>query len=186
MTMKTKIDRKVARIRFPFPFCRIFPGLPAMLLFPVLVCAAEAGSYKAEVTGFGGIHHFPGASKAMVGGAIGGALGTNSQLFVESNYAPLGFGTKLVSFGGGLNIGLGAPAEKLAPYVIVAGGLGLFSGSGESEKAASFGAGIGVRYFLGTNWGVRPEFRWQRFQASGGGLNSYLLTAGLFYRFGSK
>jgi hypothetical protein len=180
--MKTQIDRKVPRIRFR----RILPGLAAIHLFPVLVCAAEEGSYKAEVTGFGGIQHFPGASKAMVGGAFGGALGKSSQLFVESNYAPLGFGTKLVSFGGGLNIGLGVPAEKLAPYVSVVGGLGLFSGYGETEKAASFGAGIGVRYFLGPNWGVRPEFRWQRFQASGGGLNSYVLTAGLFYRFGSK
>jgi hypothetical protein len=137
------------------------------------------------VVGYGGFQHFPGKTNGQLGGAIGRVFGGNSVVFAETSYAPLGGGKNLVNFGGGLNFGFPTHLDKLVPYVVVAGGLGrsMVSGGGSSNDVM-FAAGFGARYFIGSNWGVRPEVRFQRYQESDGGINTYIFTGGLFYRFG--
>ena len=41
-----------------------------------------------------------------------------------------------------------------------------------------------LRYFVGKNWGIQPEFRYTRYFFDGGGLNDFRFTGGLFFRFG--
>ncbi|HYP12686.1 MAG TPA: hypothetical protein VEQ63_02085 [Bryobacteraceae bacterium] len=147
--------------------------------------AAEGEEYKSEVAAFTGVQRLPGLTKPMIGGSIGTAVGTNSMLFFEPSYVALGSGVKLVNLLGGLNIGFTTQNPKLVPYLSLVGGLGRFSGGGESEHDPVYGAGFGVRYFVGSNWGIKPEFRWQRYQAEDGG-NTYVFKAGVFYRFGSR
>jgi hypothetical protein len=108
-------------------------------------------------------------------------------LFAETSYAPLGFGENVLNFGGGFNFGFRTRIDNLVPYILVFGGLGrdMVSGGGSSNYVL-FGAGFGERYFLGSNWGVRPEFRWQRYQHFGDGANTFVFVAGLFYRFGRR
>jgi hypothetical protein len=175
-------DNPVRRVAL----CGIRWALAPLLVFCACACAAEESSYKGEINGFGGMQHFPGTTKGMLGGTIAAPLGQNSQIFGETSYTPMGEGTKLVNLGGGLDLGFRRSIGKFAPFVTVLGGVGRLSGFGASEKDATFGAGFGARYFLARNWGVRPEFRWQRYQASGGGVNSYVFRVGLFYRFGSR
>ena len=139
-----------------------------------------------EVVGYGGFQHFPGAAKGQVGGAIGRVPDGNSVVFAETSYAPLGFGENVLNFGGGFNFGFRTRIDNLVPYILVFGGLGrdMVSGGGSSNYVL-FGAGFGA-HFLGSNWGVRPEFRWQRYQHSGDGANTFVFVAGLFYRFGRR
>jgi hypothetical protein len=148
--------------------------------------ASDGDNFRGEIAGLGGMQHLPGVTKAMVGGEIGRTISTHSLLFAETSYVPLGFGDKLVNFTGGVNIGFATSMDKLVPYLSVVGGLGRSSGNGSSENDATFGIGFGTRYFVGRNWGVRPVFRWQRYQQSAGGVNTYVFTAGLFYRFGDR
>jgi hypothetical protein len=151
-----------------------------------LARAADGEGYRGEIVGIGGLQHAPGVTYGQLGGGVGSTVGRNSLVFLETSYTPEGGGDKLVSFMGGLNIGFATSIDKLVPYVAVVGGLGRDSDGHGATNSAAFGAGFGARYYIGTNWGFRPEFRWQRYQRSGGGVNSYIFTAGLFYRFGSK
>jgi hypothetical protein len=157
------------------------------------VRAAEGEDYKEEVVGYGGFQHFPdipipglfaipGAPHVQVGGAIGRVFGGNSVLFAETSYAPSS-AYKMANFGGGVNFGFPTKFDKLVPYVVVAGGLGRDT-TGSGSNGAMFAAGFGARYFIGSNWGLRPEFRFQRYQDRG--LNTYVFTAGLFYRVGRR
>jgi hypothetical protein len=156
-----------------------------------VVRAADGEDYKGEVVGYGGFQHFPGSyyylipgtTDAQVGGAVGRVFGGNSVLFGETSYAS---GYKIANFGGGVNFGFRTKLDKVVPYVVVAGGLGRDTSGSSGSNSAMFAAGFGARYFIGSNWGVRPEFRFQRYQESNGGLNTYVFTAGLFYRFGRR
>ena len=151
------------------------------------VWAADGEGYRGEVIGFGGLQHFPGVTKASLGGAAGVTFAGNSVLFAETSYVPQGEGVKLLNWVGGLNIGFPTRVDRFVPYFTALGGLGRWSGQGAAAaNDATFGAGFGARYFLGPRWGVRPEFRWQRYQRAAGGVNSYSFSAGLFYRFGAR
>jgi opacity protein-like surface antigen len=78
--------------------------------------------------------------------------------------------------------------EKLTPYAL--GGLGIFRSSGSSQVTGlpkisasdtDFGVNIGggVRYAVGTNWGVRPELK--IFLSNNTNVRYSL---GVYYRFG--
>jgi hypothetical protein len=146
--------------------------------------AADGEEHTPEVVGYGGFQHFPGAAKGQVGGAIGRVPDGNSVVFAETSYAPLGFGENVLNFGGGFNFGFRTRIDNLVPYIPVVGGLGpdMVSGGGSSNYVL-FGAGFGA-HFLGSNWGVRPEFRWQRYQQPETGPTPSCSWPGLFYRFG--
>jgi hypothetical protein len=153
--------------------------------------AADGESYKSEIAGFGAIEHFGDGTHAMFGGQVGRALGKRSLIFGETSYTPAPFGQKLVSLASGLNIGLGG-SDRLVPYFSVLGGFARQSGVSfanvdfGSANMAMFGGGFGARYFIGSRWGVKPEFRLQRYLGGGAGGNTFTLGGGVFYRFGQR
>ena len=103
----------------------------------------------------------------------------------------------LANYGAGFDYGFGS-SKKVIPYVVAAGGVGHFfasgAGTGSNGVSASvsipvandgyLGVGGGLRLFIGSNWGVKPEFRFQRYFDSGGSLNTYVYSAGIFWEFG--
>jgi hypothetical protein len=86
--------------------------------------------------------------------------------------------------------------KNLRLYVPVAGGVLRWSvgatASGVSVSTSVnggyFGTGFGAE--IGNKFGVRPEFRYDRYQLSFGGISSgsnvISVGAGVFYRFGAK
>jgi hypothetical protein len=85
-------------------------------------------------------------------------------------------------------------AAKVAPYFLVGGGgsRGGFGTSGLSVSVTGgyIGVGGGASIFLGKNWGIRPEFRYNDVFFSGGGTTSnagmYQATGGVFFQFGGE
>lgn len=176
--------------------------------------SAFAGEGKVEVAGFGGgttIAEGAG-THAMVGGSAGIRVIEHLHIFGEFSLVPLAsaslsdsssgvtvnaHGTdRLYNFGGGVDFGFGA-SKRVVPYVLAAVGVGHESisatatASGQSttvsmtSNSVYLGVGGGVRLYAGNHWGVKPEFRFQRYSASGGASNSAVFTVGLFYQFGN-
>lgn len=96
-------------------------------------------------------------------------------------------------------------ASRLVPYVVVSGGgavlqaaVALLNNSvmSASQKGFYFGVGGGASIYGGHNWGVRPEFRYERLHfnsttiqgSSVGsfGQNDYQGTVTVFYQFGGR
>jgi hypothetical protein len=139
------------------------------------------------------------------------AASENLQVFGEFNYIPLGSASftvdapgvpgssrssaRLLNFGGGALFSFAPSEAKAMPYVaaLVGNGRASFSASGTGSLGAGSvsgatnslyaGAGIGLRYLLGSNWGIRPEFRYHRYLQNGGG-NLLTFTGGVFFQFG--
>jgi hypothetical protein len=181
--------------------------LLATLLTPSALRAAGDEDTKAEVTVFGGGFHFgSGGTHPALGGYFGFNAFTRVQLFAEAGYVPLGsYGTslagvsasgsdRLFNVGGGALANIGPRSSKAAPYILAAvgdghqsiSGSGTVAGYGFSSSASSnsiyAGAGAGVRVHIGDSWGIRPEFRYQRY-VQNGGANGVMFTVGLFYGF---
>ena len=55
-----------------------------------------------------------------------------------------------------------------------------------SDTGGYFGFGFGSEIDLREKIGVRPEFRYTRWQVSGEGFNAISLSVGVFYRFGGR
>jgi len=153
-----------------------------------------------------------GSTKGTVGGRVGAVAGKRVLVFGEFSYAPLaGFSgsavsggtafasdisSKLLDFNGGVNVNLAPAGSKLAPYVLGALGVGRISAKGSttvgntsasfdgSDSALGASTGFGLRYFVGRNWGVQPEFRYTRYFFDNAGINDFRFSGGLFYRFG--
>jgi hypothetical protein len=95
-----------------------------------------------------------------------------------------------------------AESSRVVPYVLVAaGGSSLDAVASDQNVSLSaaqrgyyFGAGGGVTLYVGSHWGIRPEFRYERqqfnattiqgFQVASFGQNEYQGSAALFYQFG--
>ena len=184
--------------------------LAGALLFSA---AAFAQDGKVEVAGFGGGLAMTGAGvNALAGGSGDVRVTDNLRVFGEFTYSPLSSlaasaaneasaltgvnvtaHVKLFDFGGGIDYSFGS--SKVRPYALVALGVGHtsvsatatvdgVSGTGSSSTDSAYvGVGGGVRIYAGQNWGIKPEFRYQRY---GGSLasNSAVFTVGLFYQFG--
>ena len=163
----------------------------AVLLLICLFAIAGTAAASDEVAGY-----FGGATLSGGGGshpAIGAAIAANTnrvlQLLGEINYVPTGspgFSASLVDFDGGIQIRFRVPRTKVEPYALGVIGLGHFSASAGSFSSTTnsffYGLGGGFRYFVGRNWGLRPELRFQKYTSSGGGhLGMY--TVGVFYQF---
>jgi opacity protein-like surface antigen len=80
---------------------------------------------------------------------------------------------------------------RIVPYLV--GGFGGARGSGDnfaSVNGYDFSAGGGVSFYCGHNWGVRPEFRYMRFEFSAGGTtvgsNAPAESGSVFYQWGGR
>ena len=152
-----------------------------------------------------------GGTRGNLGGTTGINLGRFVHLFGEVNYMAVrketaspalatGSGT-LMNYGGGVQIRIPTGAAKIEPYGLLAFGYGHMRGGvngatsgADSTHSAYNGVGIGARIFVGKNWGIKPEVRYQKYYgiylssadpfAELGGVRN--VTAGLFYQFGKS
>jgi hypothetical protein len=185
--------------------------LAGTLLFSASAFADGAGEVAGFG---GGTAITGGGVNPLVGGSAGYQVIDHLQIFGEFSVAPLASVAAaaasqasaltgvsvtaketLYNYGGGMDFSFGS-SKKVVPYVVMAVGVGHFSasatatvggvsGSGSaSSNSVYLGAGGGVRIYAGDHWGIKPEFRYQRYTDSGGGLNSANFTVGLFYQFG--
>jgi len=171
------------------------------------VWAADPEEGKLEATVFGGGTRYGQqlGTHAIVGGAFGVNANHHLQLFGEFSYVPLGSATasysgvsasaseKMLDFGGGVLASFGG--SRVRPYVLGAFGDGHDSVAGTgsaagysvsvstSANSVYAAVGGGARVFLGQSWGLRPEFRYQRYLQNGG-LNVATFTMGFFFGFG--
>jgi hypothetical protein len=116
-----------------------------------------------------------------VGGSSGFAFNRKGMAFLEATYTEMGKdilwrrpdvqspqGSRLFEFMTSVHIRIPVK-DRLAPYVIVGGGLfyNSFHAYAGPQGALigiddfKFGvqSGGGVRYYIGDNWGIRPEFK---------------------------
>jgi hypothetical protein len=113
-------------------------------------------------------------------------------------YVQASASARMLDFGGGLQVNLRPKGSAAAPYLVAAFGEGhqsvSASGTGtsgsstatvsmsESANNAYVGFGGGLRYFVSEHWGLRPEFRYQRYTSGGGDI--LMFSVGVFRRFG--
>jgi len=180
--------------------------LAGTLLFSI---SALAQGGKGEVVGFGGGTSLSGGAgtHGLFGGSAGARLTDHMHVFGEFAVVPLATASatmegvtangseKLYNFGGGVDYSFGS-SERAVPYVLVAGGLSHDSASatanaagytvtvGASANAAYYGAGGGMRLYIGKKWGIKPEVRFQRYTGSGSSTIGVDFAVGLFYQFG--
>jgi hypothetical protein len=187
--------------------------------FVVLASAAafSAVSWAAgvEVSGFGGAITMNGGvgTHATYGGGAAVPLGDNVHVFGEFGISTLASeqvssgsitatGTaKLANYGGGADYSFGSSGSRFRPYVLAGVGIGHFYANGSGEgTSVSLGItnqfytalGGGVRMYLGKQWGLKPEVRYQHYYSSqsslvGGtvaGSSAVQYTVGVFYQFG--
>lgn len=173
-----------------------------LLLSPAMALAQSGEKDVGELAGFGGGGFGLGSSHGVVGGSSGIAFARNGIALLEAAYMPLGSNvlhprtdylspsnSRLYDFN--LSIHIRIPVrEKFAPYAILGGGLlwsqydatsadALRPGIqvGRDEYRFGFHTGAGFRYYVGENWGVRPEYR-----AIISGNKTYSrFTVGVFY-----
>lgn len=130
------------------------------------------------------------------GGSGGYNLSENIAVLGEFQYIPEGSYDKVSAntqlYGGLMRYTFGM--GKVAPYILVGGG-GSRGSLGTSGLSVSVGGGYvgfggGASIFLGKNWGIRPEFRFNDvfFSAAGTTANArmYQATGGVFFQFGGK
>lgn len=168
-----------------------------------------------EVSGFGGALTMDGGvgTHPTYGGSAAVLLGDNVHVFGEFSMSNLlseqvssgsmtATGTaKLANYGGGVDYSFGSSSSRFRPYVLAGIGVGHFyatgSGGGTSVSLGltnqfytAFGGGL--RMYLGKQWGLKPEVRYQRYFSSEssliggavGGSNVVQYTVGVFYQFG--
>jgi len=153
-----------------------------------------------------------GGSHGFLGATVGKNTSDRLHLFGDFSYVPLGSesfsgsysgisvnskaSAKAMNFGGGLHVSVGPSKNAFAPYVSAVGGgfhswiSASASGGGVSTSTRKslanggyFGGGLGVRYFAGKSWGLRPEFQYRHYRYSEGSDNVILLNVGLFKQF---
>jgi hypothetical protein len=185
-------------------FKSIFGGLcicASILLVSTTAVRAQVLAGSGEVAGFGGYGYMnygdelPAVNNnhPFFGGAGGYSPLSSVTVFGEYIYIPTGSGggetAKAQFFGGGARYNF-LSSTKIVPYVVVAFGGDRYtlSGGGSSASVSGYEAGFGggVSWYIGKNWGVRPEFRYVRQDYSGTGFNTTLESGGFFYQFGGK
>jgi hypothetical protein len=181
--------------------------------------AAEPG--VGEVSGFGGIVSMGGSTHANAGGGAGVNLGRFVNLFGEVSYMAKGteayqvtngatrtsasVSGRLMNYGGGVQFRVPTGNLRIEPYGLFAFGYGQMkrdvnAGSGtaypvpDSAHNLYTAVGAGARLFLGAKWGIKPEFRYQKYY----GINistddpvhdrgsAITATTGIFYQFGGR
>jgi hypothetical protein len=158
---------------------------------------------KAEVVGEGGGVTFTqgGGSHGTFGGSVGYGfpcligkpeLCKRTIIIGEFDFTPVGSGggasEKFMDFFGGAKIAI-IPSDKAEPYIIAG-----FGGSIDrvsqppfptfNQKAYGLHVGVGDRLFVGKNWGIVPEIRWEHYFHHGQDGNAFRYTGGIFYQWG--
>ncbi len=192
-------------VRQAFPYCNA-------VLVAASICWGQASpsTTQTEVAGFAGAINLrvdgEGITKPIFGGRAGvstdrlvvfGELGyTRLVNFALSGTASDSLKSSLYDMAGGVNINLRSGRSRAVPYVVGVAGVAIVTISGTTtvgrnvvsvsanESNFSAGGGAGLRFFAGKNWGIQPEFRFARYFASDGGISTFRVTAGVFYRFG--
>lgn len=182
-----------------------------LLTAGILVASESIQAAGLEVAGYGGGLSMDGGigTHSMFGGQAGIRFAHHFQVFGEGNLTQLLSTTeststttatakaKLANYGGGFEVGLGS-GRKLSPYFVTAAGVGRIyvTGSGSSTSGATvnlslpvtnmayYGVGGGFRFYLGKNWGIKPEVRYQRYQNSLYSANAATYAVGLFWHSG--
>lgn len=112
------------------------------------------------------------------------------QYIPEGSYDGVTFKTDMY----GANLRYAYGNSKFSPYLMVGGG-GAQMTAGESGESVSINGayvafGAGVNIFLGKNWGVRPEYRYNDVMFSSDGTttsyNVSQITGGIFFQFGGQ
>jgi hypothetical protein len=186
--------------RSSFVFC-------CALAFALLVCAGTAGAqvlaHSVDVSGHYGFGYGNYTTSGVgttnshqeFGFSGGENLSPSFTVLGEYSYMPMGsydtvsFITQLA--GGGVRFNLGA-SGKVVPYVLGSGGVDRFTGAvGEASASAvggyvAFGGGASI--YLGENWGIRPDFRYERQFISFAGITSntnvVVGSGAIFFQFG--
>jgi hypothetical protein len=170
--------------------------------------AAGSGELAGNV-GFSNLKGADNNRHASFGGSIVYNLAPAAAIGFEYNYLMLGSSNQ-----GGVNVSghlqlygpvarfSFAPSNRVVPYVLLAAGganLSAAASSGNVTVSASqsgfyFGTGGGASIYLNSNWGIRPEFRYERQQfnatniqgiaVASSGQNYAEGSVALFYQFG--
>ena len=140
----------------------------------------------------------PGFASAVLSTSLENIAGRNCCLLPRNRASTnVSAAANLANIGGGIENGFGS-SKRIVPYFVTAGGVGHFyaKGSGSSSSGGSvtvslpiantayFAAGGGFRYYAGKHWGIKPEFRYQRYENSLLQANTATYTAGVFWQFG--
>jgi hypothetical protein len=186
-------------------------AVPAGLFLYATFAFAEGR--RVEVAGYGGgITVTDGGVNPLVGGSAGVRVYDHLRVFGDFNFSPLsslansvqreigqpGISAKarLYNYSGGVNYSFGSEKSRVVPYVMALVGATHFTAGATgmagktpitvsmSQNMLLAGAGGGVRLYAGNNWGVKPEFRYQRYGNSEGSDHSMVFSVGLFYQFG--
>jgi opacity protein-like surface antigen len=169
-----------------------------------------AGSFEASGNvGFSNLKGVDNDHHASFGGEVAFNLAKTTAIGFEYNY--LGLGSVSVSgatasghlqtYGPVARFSFAA-TSRVAPYVLLAAGganLTAVASEGNIKVSASqggyyFGFGGGAAIYLGDNWGIRPEYRYERQQfnattvsgqnIASSGQNYSEGSIALFYQFG--
>ncbi len=151
---------------------------------PISVAAQPSETEGGEVSAFaGGI--FGLGSHPTFGGSAGGVISKYALALFEGSYTPLGQYTiqpwparstvarsHLTDFNVSLHIRVPIKGSRWSPYGIAGVGLlwdglrqetidphGVAVSYAWNQFNAGFHTGGGVRYYIGENWGIRPEFK---------------------------
>jgi opacity protein-like surface antigen len=166
---------------------------------------AQVLAGSGDVSGYGGLVHTEGTNHALFGGSGGWNLVPAVSVFGEYTYVSTNSSTCINTggvqhteahpetqvcasasshvqlYGGGARFNF-LTSTKIVPYAVAAFGGGNYSGGG--GNGYYFGLGGGASWFLGKNWGIRPEYRYVRLEDGSVGANSSAITGGVFYQFG--
>jgi hypothetical protein len=159
--------------------------IAALFLFVLSVSArAQVVAGSGEVAGYGGYVNINEGlgNHAIFGGSGGYNLAPAATVFGEYSYAPVS-GLHAQLYGGGARFNF-LPDTKIVPYVVAAFGGSRLSDSGGAVNGWYAGFGGGVSCYLTPHVGVRPEYRWDRVEILGTGLNANVFTGGVFYQWG--
>ena len=176
-------------------------GIAALFLLVSASSQAQVLAHSGDVAGYAGYLHvdsdlsLQSHNHAIYGASGGYNVTPYITVLGEYGLAPLysesGYSIKTQIYGGGARFNL-TPGKKLVPYgVVTFGGDRItwsYSGSSESYNGYYIGVGGGASYYVGKNWGVRPEFRYVRAEFGEYGtnetVNAIAVTGGAFYQWG--
>jgi hypothetical protein len=170
-----------------------------VMLAPV---RAQVLAHSGDVAGTVGYDHtsFTPANGPTSTHFFGGSGGYNVTPYItglfEYKYDPLNYSGGSITyhsqlFGGAVRFNL-TPSKKIVPYAVVGGGDERFTGSEGGVSVSTNGYyvnfGGGASCYMGRNWGVRPEVRYERQAFTWNDMNAtgnvVDVSGSFFYQFG--